>query len=242
MQQGSAGIWVQGVAHAIGARPVLEGIDLHLTGPRIGVIGRNGSGKSTLARVLAGLIRPDQGRVLVEGADAWTDRRAAIASLGVLFQNPEHQIIFPTVIEEMSFGLRQSGRSKAQARETARATLARFGRAHWHDATTDALSQGQKHLLCLMAVIAMAPRWLILDEPFAGLDIPTRMQLVRHLDQSGAHLVHISHEARDLAGYGRILWLDQGRIRAEGGPELLAEFEARMTEEGTRDDLADLAG
>lgn len=241
MAQGS-GIQVDGMSHAIGPRSILEGIDLDLDQPRIGVIGRNGSGKSTLARVLAGLVQPSQGRVLVEGVDVWADRRAAIATVGILFQNPEHQIIFPTVLEEIGFGLRQLGQGKAQARDEALRVLASFGKAHWRDATTDALSHGQKHLLCMMAVLAMRPSWLILDEPFAGLDIPTRMQLERQLDRAGAKLLHISHESRDLAGYGRILWLDQGRIRASGGPELLDAYETQMIREGGRDDLADLAG
>lgn len=236
------GIQTLGMSYAIGPRQVFQAVDLQLQGPRVGIIGRNGSGKSTLSRLLAGLLEPTEGSIRVEGVDVWNDRRAAIATLGVLFQNPEHQIIFPTVLEEMTFGLRQQGRDKAQARDTALATLAAFGKAHWHDALTDALSQGQKHLLCLMAVMAMRPRWLILDEPFAGLDIPTRMQLVRHLDSCGANLLHISHDPRDLAGYGHVCWLDAGRIRATGGPEVLAQFETQMLAEGARDDLADLAG
>lgn len=237
-----SGIEVQGLSHIIGPRVILEGISLHLDGPRSGIIGRNGSGKSTLARLLAGLVEPSAGRITIGGVDVCKDRRTAIATVGILFQNPDHQIIFPTVAEEIGFGLRQLGRSKAGAHEEVQATLARFGKAHWLDAATDALSQGQKHLLCMMAVMAMRPRWLILDEPFAGLDIPTRMQLQRHLDGCGASILHISHEPRDLAGYDRICWLDAGRIRAEGGPELLARFEAEMIREGARDDLADLAG
>ncbi|SMO70566.1 energy-coupling factor ABC transporter ATP-binding protein [Paracoccus laeviglucosivorans] len=242
MTQPIPGIQTIGMSYAIGPRRVIDGIDLRLDGPRVGIIGRNGSGKSTLSRLLAGLLQPSDGTIRVEGVDVWDDRRAAIATLGILFQNPEHQIIFPTVLEEMTFGLRQLGRAKSEAKDAALATLAQFGKAHWHDASTEALSQGQKHLLCLMAVMAMRPRWLILDEPFAGLDIPTRMQLVRHLESCGAKLLHISHDPRDLAGYGHICWLDQGRIRATGGPEVLAQFETQMLAEGARDDLADLAG
>ena len=240
--QPGSGIMVQDLSLTIGPRLVLDRISLHLTAPRLGIIGRNGSGKSTLARLLAGLIAPDSGRLRVEGVDVCKDRRAAIRTVGILFQNPEHQIIFPTVLEEIGFGLRQLGLSKSEAHARVRDTLTRFGKPHWLEATTDALSQGQKHLLCMMAVTAMQPRWLILDEPFAGLDIPTRMQLTRHLDRCGARLVHVSHDPRDLAGYGRICWLDRGRIRAEGGPALLAEFEAAMIREGGGDDLADLAG
>lgn len=241
MQPGP-GIEVQGITYAIGNRQIIEGIDLRLDAPQTGIIGRNGSGKSTLARLLAGLIEPGAGRVLVDGIEVCRDRRAAIATVGILFQNPEHQIIFPTVEEEIAFGLRQLGRSKAEAREAVVATLARFGKAHWQGATTEALSQGQKHLLCMMAVMAMRPRWLILDEPFAGLDIATRMQLARHLDRCGARIVHISHEPRDLAGYGHVCWLDAGRIRAVGDAALLGQFEAEMIREGAENDLADLAG
>ncbi|WP_134678619.1 energy-coupling factor ABC transporter ATP-binding protein [Paracoccus ravus] len=240
--QAGTGIQVQNLSHAIGPRRILDGINLALDAPRIGIIGRNGSGKSTLARLVAGLVAPSAGRVLIEGVDVCKDRRAAIATVGILFQNPEHQIIFPTVTEEIGFGLRQMGRSKAEAQDTVARTLARFGKSQWRDANTDALSQGQKHLLCMMAVMAMEPRWLILDEPFAGLDIPTRMQLTRHLDNCGARVLHISHEPRDLAGYARICWLDRGRITAEGGAEILAQFESAMIREGAADDLADLAG
>ena len=236
------GIAVQGISYALGPRQIIEGIDIRFDAPRVGIIGRNGSGKSTLARLLAGLIEPTRGRVLIEGVDVARDRKSAIATVGILFQNPEHQIIFPTVAEEITFGLRQLGRSKAEAREGVEATLARFDRSDWLDHTTEALSQGQKHLLCMMAVMAMQPRWLILDEPFAGLDIPTRMQLARHLDRCGARLLHISHDPRDLAGYGDVCWLDAGRIRMAGGPEVLERFEAEMIREGAENDLADLAG
>ncbi|MTH65341.1 energy-coupling factor ABC transporter ATP-binding protein [Paracoccus shanxieyensis] len=240
--QPETGIRVEGLAYAIGPRPVLGPISLHLPGPRVGIVGRNGSGKSTLARLLAGLIQPGEGQIRIEGVDTWQDRRAAIATVGILFQNPEHQIIFPTVLEEMVFGLRQQGRSKAEARQIALDTLVTFGKSHWQDANTDALSQGQKHLLCLMAVMAMRPRWLILDEPFAGLDIPTRMQLVRHLDGCGARIVHITHDPRDLQDYDQLFWLDRGQIRATGGLELLEDFTAQMIRDGGQDDLAQLAG
>lgn len=235
-------IRVRNLAHAVGPRAILHDIDLDLDAPRIGIIGRNGSGKSTLARLLAGLVRPTRGQVTVGGCDVAADRRGALAQVGILFQNPEHQIIFPTVLDEIAFGPRQAGLGRPQARAAAEAILARFGKAHWRDAATATLSQGQKHLLCLMAVMAVGPRWLVLDEPLAGLDIPTRMQLGRYLDSCGARLIHISHEPRDLAGYDRILWLDDGRVRAQGGAELLERFERCMIREGMGDDLADLAG
>ncbi|WP_338068083.1 ABC transporter ATP-binding protein [Paracoccus siganidrum] len=231
------------LGYEAGGRPVLSGLTLHSSARRIGVVGRNGSGKSTLARLLAGLLAPTTGQVRVAGIDVFRDRRAALETVGILFQNPEHQIIFPRVSEEIAFGLRQQGLDKVQAAARCEAVLRSFDKPHWRDAPISALSQGQKHLVCMMAVLAMRPRLLILDEPYAGLDIPTRRQLGRYLNRAGTHLFHISHEPADLEGCDQLFWLDRGQIVAQGAPaQLLADFTAEMNRLGDLDDIADLAG
>ncbi len=176
------------------------GLSLDLSFQRLGVVGRNGSGKSTLARVIAGLVPATQGAATLDGADMARDRRAALSGVGILFQNPDHQIIFPTVAEEIAFGLAQLGRSKREAEAEACQTLARFSKEPWADVPVSTLSHGQKHLVCLMAIVAMNPRCLILDEPFAGLDIPTKAQLMRYLAMFAGTIIHISHDPADLAG------------------------------------------
>ena len=234
---------IRGASLALEGRQVLRGITLQGGEPRIGIVGRNGSGKSTLARLIAGLEAPESGRVRIGGVDVAKDRKGAIRTVGILFQNPDHQIIFPTVDEEIAFGLRQLGQGKAEATEGVRAILARFGKAHWAGAAIHPLSQGQKQLVCLMAILAMRPALIVLDEPLSGLDIPTRMQLMRYLDGVEAHLIHISHDPGVLAGYGRILWIDGGEIRADGAPgEVLRAFTAEMERLGGLDDIADLTG
>ena len=227
----------------IDGRVLLDDISLVTDATRIGVVGRNGSGKTTFARVLAGLQPVDAGRVRLAGVEVATDRRGALGAVGILFQNPDHQIIFPTVAEELGFGLRQMGLSRKEVARLVEAILRQFDRAHWRDAPIEQMSQGQRQLVCLMAILAMEPRVIVLDEPFAGLDIPTAMHLARVLDGIDAALVHVSHDPRDLAGYELGLWLEQGRIAREGpaGPVLRA-FEAEMKRLGARDDLADLAG
>ena len=98
-------------------------------------------------------------------------------------------------------------------------------------------------LLCLMAVVAMAPRLLILDEAFAGLDAPTRMQLRRYLDLYQGAVLHISHDPADFAGYDAMFWLDGGRIRDAGTPDaVLAAYMNEMTRLGAEDDISDLSG
>ncbi|WP_295044307.1 ABC transporter ATP-binding protein [uncultured Paracoccus sp.] len=227
----------------LGGRMLLDGVSADLTDARVGIVGRNGSGKTTLARVIAGLIAPDRGTARIHGIDMARDRRAALRHVGIIFQNPDHQIIFPTVTEEIAFGLTQQGHTKGDAERAAQTMLARFGKAHWAQAATHSLSQGQKQLLCLMAVLAMGPRVIVMDEPFSGLDIPTRLQLMRYLDRIDAQLVMVTHDPAQLDGFDRILWLDGGRLIGDGSPaDLLPRFDQRMRAWGDADDLAHLSG
>ena len=232
-----------GVAYAPGGVSVLRDITLSLTQRRIGIVGRNGSGKTSLARIMAGLMAPDQGQVRIAGVDVAKDRKAALGVIGILFQNPDHQIIFPTVEEEIAFGLTQMGQSGAEVTAAVQAILARFDKAHWARAAIHQLSQGQRQLVCLMAVLAMRPRVIILDEPFAGLDIPTTRQLARMLAGLQVTLLHITHDPNAVRAYDRVLWLEEGAVVQDGpAHQVLANFETRMIELGDGDDLSDLAG
>lgn len=234
-------ILVENLAYAREGRQIIHPLSLSLTEHRIGIIGRNGSGKSTFARLIAGLIAPDQGRVLIGDADMLKDRQAALRAIGVLFQNPDHQIIFPTVIEEIGFGLRQMGYNKAQIVPLADAILARFGREHWKDRTVHNMSEGQRHLVCLMAVLAMAPDVILLDEPYAGLDMPTQLHLARILEALPETVIQISHQISSLEGYDRVIWFEAGEVVADGAPiEVLKGYREKMTELGQGDALADL--
>ncbi|WP_084114188.1 energy-coupling factor ABC transporter ATP-binding protein [Loktanella atrilutea] len=241
--RGTVRIALDGVTLSRAGRPVLQDVSLSTDARRIGVLGRNGSGKTTLARLLCGLISPDKGTVRVGGIDVARDRRAALRTVGILFQNPDHQIIFPTVTEELTFGLTQMGQDKAQAARTVSRVLSDFGKRHWAEAATHSLSHGQKQLVCLMAVIAMAPRVVILDEPFSGLDLVTRLQLGAYLARIDATVVHITHDPQALRGYDLAIWLDAGEIAQSGAaPGVIDAYVARMTELGAGDDLSDLAG
>lgn len=234
---------VQAVRVEIDGRILLDGISLQTDASRIAVVGRNGSGKTTFARVLAGLLPVQEGRVRVAGIDVAKDRRAALGAVGILFQNPDHQIIFPTVAEELGFGLRQMGLNAKEVSRSVHQLLQQFDRSHWHDVATDRMSHGQKQLLCLMAILAMEPRVIILDEPFAGLDIPTAMQLARILDRLDVALVHITHDPAAVASYERCVWLEAGKLERTGPAKpLLRAYKDAMVQRGGLDDLSDLAG
>ncbi|MBC2834345.1 energy-coupling factor ABC transporter ATP-binding protein [Paragemmobacter straminiformis] len=236
------GITLSGASYAVAGRPILSGLTLSLTEARIGIVGRNGSGKTTLLRLMAGLVAPTEGAVRIEGADP-ADRKAMLRHLGILFQNPDHMILFPTVGEELAFGLRQMGESAERAAAAVDALLAAEGRAHWAKAATATLSQGQRHYLCLLSVLLMRPRTILLDEPFAGLDLPTQARLARRFATLPQRLVTISHDPAAVATADRVIWLDAGRVRADGPPaDVLPAFTAEMARIGEADADADLAG
>jgi biotin transport system ATP-binding protein len=243
MHPSDTGIHLDAVSLTLGGRLVLDRLSLHLTEARIGILGRNGSGKTTLLRLIAGLISPDAGSVRVEGLDASGDRKAMVSALGILFQNPDHQILFPTVEEELAFGLVQQGQSQAGALAQAHAALSADGRAHWAKVPVSSLSQGQRHYLCLMAVLLMQPRTILLDEPLAGLDLPTQARLARRLGALPQRLVTITHDPATLGAADRVIWLEAGRVMADGAPAaVLPAFLAEMARIGACDADADLAG
>ena len=243
MPDAPSGLHLQNASVRLGGRPVLLDLSLSLTEERIGVLGRNGSGKTTFLRLLAGLIAPDQGFVRVDGFDPFHDRRAALNGIGILFQNPDHQILFPTVEEELAFGLAQKGLSRAEALAEANSALQSEARAHWAKAPVTTLSQGQRHYLCLLSVLLMEPRTILLDEPLAGLDLPTQTRLARRFAALPQRLVVITHDPATIRTCDRVLWLEAGQIVADGTPDqVVPAFTTEMTRIGARDADADLAG
>ena len=208
---------------------VVNDISMAIGDQRVGIIGATGSGKSTLARLIVGLIKPDAGTIMVNGIDVYNDRKGALDTVGIIFQNPDHQIIFPTCAEEIAFGLTQKGMSRKQADTRACEVLVEHGRGEWADRLAHQLSQGQRHFLCLMAVLAMTPDVIVLDEPYAGLDLVTSTQLQRTLDRLDQQLVMITHDTDLLKGFDRVIWMDQGQVLANDRPsQVIPKFIAEM--------------
>ena len=239
----TSGIELRGVGYGVAGKVILTDIDLHLNEARIGIVGRNGSGKTSLMRVMAGLVAPSDGSVRVAGLDPARNRKAMLTAVGILFQNPDHQILFPTVGEELAFGLTQMGQTAHEARRQARRLLAAEGRAHWEGAATHSLSQGQRQYLCLLSILAMQPATLLLDEPFAALDLPSQARLRRRLAGLGQQIITISHDPAAVADCDRVIWLDGGHV-AQDGParDVLGAFTAEMARIGGLDADADLSG
>jgi len=225
----AAGIRFSGVTAERGCRPVLRDISLHLKEQRIGLIGVNGSGKSSLVRLLNGLLEPKQGEIELFGRRIGERGFQPARHVGFIFQNPDHQILFPTVEEELAFGLDQLGVEKKKAAERARALLAEQGLESLAGRAVHELSEGQKQLVCILAVLIMEPAVLVLDEPFTSLDLPTRLRIMAFLADRPEMQIMISHDLEGYESFERILWLEEGRIVGDGPPaELLPAYRKAM--------------
>jgi biotin transport system ATP-binding protein len=208
-----------GTGLAVGGRTVLRELTLSLDEDRIGVIGLNGSGKSSFVRLLNGLRSPSQGALTLFGAPAAAAEAELPRHVGFVFQNPDHQAIFPTVEEEIAFGLTQLGAGKAESRLRARAFLARHGCEALAGRPFTELSEGQKQLVCILAVLVMEPRLLVLDEPLTSLDALAAQRIRDMILSLPQKIVMVSHDLEHFDGFDRLLWLEDGRLRMDGPPE-----------------------
>jgi biotin transport system ATP-binding protein len=209
---------LSGVTLKRGAFSVFDRLSLTLAERRIALVGLNGSGKSSFLRLLNGLLVPDAGAVEVFGLDTRKSSRQLPRHVGMVFQNPDHQLIFPTVREELAFAPRQFGAGKAEADEAALSCLAEHGCANWADRPVALLSEGQKQLVCLLAATISAPRLLLCDEPFAALDLSLRLHFAAFLGRTTASVILVSHDLEMVEDFDRVIWFDDGRIAGDGPP------------------------
>jgi biotin transport system ATP-binding protein len=221
-------IEVQGVTHAYGEGPtrrvVLQDVSVRLSEQRIGVIGANGSGKSTFVRMLNGLVVPTEGAVSVDGLDTRKDGREVRKRVGFCFTDPDAQIVMPTVAEDVAFGLRRRGLSKAEIAERVRSTLATYGLVDHADHPAHLLSGGQKQLLALSSVLVTDPAVLVLDEPTTLLDLRNAAAVQRVVRELPHQVLLVTHHLDLLDGFDRVLVFDETRIVYDGEPEAAVKY------------------
>lgn len=225
----------EGVSHAYGERTVLRAVDLTLPEHRIGVIGANGSGKSTLARMINGLVRPDHGRVEVNGLDTARAGRDVRRQVGFVFADPDTQIVMPTVAEDVAFSLRRHKLGRDESARRVAAVLDRFGLAGHADHPAHLLSSGQKQLLALASVLVTEPKVLVCDEPTTLLDLRNADQVHRLIDGLDQQVVLVTHQLALVEAWERVVVVDEGRVVADGpGGESVARYVALMRSERRR--------
>ena len=213
-----ASVSLEAVTLIRGNTTIFQNLNLALTQARIGLIGDNGSGKSSLFRLISGLDQPQSGRVVLpEGHHV----------VGMMFQNPDEQIIFPTVEEELALSLHHLKLSRTEAQAHVRAWLAERGLSAWAPRAIGSLSQGQRQQVCWLALQIASHRTLLLDEPFASLDLPHQALLRRDMAQASTQIIVATHVLEPIRPFERVIWLDQGQVRADGyGADVCAAYEA----------------
>ncbi len=213
-----ASIQLDDVRLVRGATTVFDGLSLALSEPRIGLIGDNGAGKSSLFRLICGLDQPQAGHVVLPDGPR---------SVGMMFQNPDEQIIFPTVEEELALSVHHLQLSRKEAQEKVRGWLEARGLLHWAKRAVGSLSQGQRQHVCWLALLIAGHQTLLLDEPFSSLDLPSQALLRRDIANAKEQIMVSTHVLNHVRHFERVVWLDQGQVRADGpGQEVCAAYEA----------------
>ena len=194
-------------------------------GEKIGLMGRTGCGKSTLIQIMAGLIKPLNGNVIIDGIDIdeeGYDRTGLRQKLGIVFQYPEVQLFETTAYKDVAFGLKYSDLTPEEKDENIRWAfeITGFDPDKVGSKSPLELSGGEKRRLAIAGVLAVRPKYLILDEPIAGLDPVARekfLKLLRDLNEEGMTIIMISHNADAIAGFAdRTIVMSNGRIEIEG--------------------------
>lgn len=204
----------------------LDSVSLTLKeGELVAVVGANGSGKSTLARLCDGLLLPTFGRVLVDRLDTadpaslWSVR----SLVGMVFQDPDDQIVGTVVEEDCAFGPENLGLPSAEIRERVDAALRAVGLEGLQRREPHLLSEGQKQRLAVAGALAMRPRYIVFDEPTAMLDRAGRRSVLaiteRLAHAEGHGVLVVSHDAAAVARADRVVGLADGRVVFDGGPD-----------------------
>ena len=211
---------------AEGVAPVvLDGVDLEIAqGSFVAVLGHNGSGKSTLAKHMNAILLPTGGKVWVDGIDTADEQRLLDIrrTVGMVFQNPDNQIVANVVEEDVAFAPENLGVPPEEIRRRVDEALKQVGMYEFQEHAPHLLSGGQKQRVAIAGVIAMRPRCIVLDEPTAMLDPVGRrevMETIKALNrESGVTVVLITHHMDEAAQADRLVVMSGGRIVADGAP------------------------
>lgn len=204
---------------------VIKGVNLKVSkGEFVVVLGHNGSGKSTIAKHINALLTPSSGTVLVDGMDTkdqqnlWDIRSKA----GMVFQNPDNQLVATIVEEDVAFGPENLGVDPKEIRKRVDDSLAKVGMSEYKRHAPHLLSGGQKQRVAIAGVLAMQPDCIVFDEPTAMLDPSGRKEVINNIKelnkQHNITIVLITHYMDEAAQADRIIVVDDGQIRMEGTP------------------------
>ena len=209
-----------------GKNRILTDINLSIEkGSFVAVLGHNGSGKSTLAKHMNAILVPDEGRVTVCGIDTAEEERVIDVrrNVGMVFQNPDNQIVATVVEEDVAFALENLGVPPAEMRARVDEAMQMAGIYKYREKGPHKLSGGQKQRVAIAGVLAMQPEILVMDEPTAMLDPSGRQEVLRTIADlraaTGVTVVLITHHMDEAVCADRVIAMDDGKIIADGTPK-----------------------
>lgn len=202
----------------LGGQVILKNINLSIVERRVGIVGANGSGKSTLTKLIKGLIKPTAGAITIQGINVQKAPRKWLAKIGYIFQDPDTQIIFPVVEDDLAFGLKNLKMDKISIKKKVDEILTAYGLEKLRNHNTYNLSGGQKQLLAIAGVLAMEPEWLIFDEPTTLLDLRNRNHISKLIAALPQPVVLATHDLMLLHDFERVIVLEEGQIIADDVP------------------------
>lgn len=221
-------IEIKELSFSYDSKPFIDNLDLKIDdGEMVGIIGNTGCGKSTFVRLIAGLIKSDSGKIIIDGDDITNkkfNKKILRRKLGIVFQFPEMQLFEQTIEKDIFFGLKQYKLTYDEKYKRAKEALELLGLdfERIKDKSPLALSGGEKRKIAVAGILVCKPKYLIFDEPIAGLDCNSRdsfMKLLLALKQNGTTIIIISHNTDYLAEYAnRILVMDGGKIILDDKP------------------------
>ena len=232
---------IKNVSFAYGEneRNVLQDVSLEIgRGSFVAVLGHNGSGKSTLAKCLNGILLPTAGKVYVNGIDTADEAHILDVrrTVGLVFQNPDNQIVASVVEDDVAFAPENLGVPSAEIRERVDAALKCVGMYDFRLHAPHLLSGGQKQRVAIAGVLAMQPECLVLDEPTAMLDPVGRREVLSAVEQlhreKGMTVLLITHHMSECIGADRLIVMSNGRITADGTPKEVFSDVEKMRAEG----------
>ncbi|WP_276274682.1 energy-coupling factor ABC transporter ATP-binding protein [Haladaptatus sp. QDMS2] len=217
-------ISVSGLVHRYEGVAAVAGVSLAIDDGEFCILaGPNGSGKTTLVRHLNGLLTPDEGCVEVSGRAVQDDLVAARMAVGMVFQDPRDCFVAATIGEDVRFGPENLGLSHAEIDRRIETALGAVNMAGREAERLDRLSGGEQERVAIAGALAMEPDFLVLDEPFTGLDEPARQSVLsrlRALQEAGTGIIVVTHDLRDVFELAdRVVVMRDGQIGLDGTPQ-----------------------
>ena len=185
----------------------------------LAIVGHNGSGKTTLIKHLNGLLTPSRGDVAVDGKDTKKGDFSIRKNVGMVFQNPEDQLVYSVVEEDVAFGLENFGVPQQEMKLRVKRILKELGISHLAHSNVNELSYGQKQLVAIAGVLVLEPKYLVLDEPTTNLDPKNKKNIlstVKKLHKKGLTIILITNVLEDISLATRVAVLSQGKLIWQG--------------------------